>query len=584
MRKLIRRRSCPLDTPGFPSDMPALVQRVYAARGILTPAELDYRLQHLSSPAAMRGLSDALDLLETALQQQRSILVVGDFDADGATSTVLAVECLRALGHRNVDFLVPNRFEYGYGLTPEIVAVAQQRAPDLIITVDNGISSLEGVAAAQAAGIQVLVTDHHLPGAELPSADAIVNPNQPNCEFPSKNLAGVGVIFYLMSALRTRLRESGWFERTGIAVPNMAAYLDLVALGTVADVVPLDYNNRILVSQGLQRMRQGKVRPGIRALLDVAGRSLAQLTAADLGFAVGPRLNAAGRLDDMTLGIQCLLSANAVQAFQLAQELNDLNNDRKQIEASMQTEAMKVLEQLRLASDDELPSGLVLYQSGWHQGVIGIVASRIKDRLHRPVIVFADDDNGGLKGSGRSVAGVHLRDTLDMIAARNPTVLSKFGGHAMAAGLSLSATDLPVFRELFDAAVKQQLGDAGLNAEILTDGALEPSDFCLATAYALRACGPWGQQFPEPLFDGEFFVLQHRILSGKHLKLQVSCGTGQSPVEAIAFNADLSSWPRDGAKRIHAVFKLDINDYRGQQTLQLLVDYFDVLEPAAEVC
>lgn len=577
MRKLIRRRPCPVGDLALPSDMPPLIQRIYAARGIRTPEELDYQLQRLMTPAQMRGIDAALILLEGALREQQSILVIGDFDADGATSTVLALECLRALGHRNVDFLVPNRFEYGYGLTPEIVAVAQQRSPDLIITVDNGISSLEGVAAARAAGIRVLVTDHHLPGAELPDADAIVNPNQPNCDFPSKNLAGVGVIFYLMSALRSRLRESGWFDHVAIPVPNMADCLDLVALGTVADVVPLDYNNRILVAQGLQRMRQGKLRPGVRALLDVAGRSLGQLTAADLGFAVGPRLNAAGRLDDMTLGIQCLLAKNPVQAFHLAQELNDLNNDRKQIEASMQAEALKVLEQLRLDSEDKLPSGLVLHQPGWHQGVIGILASRIKDRLHRPVIVFAEDDNGGLKGSGRSIAGVHMRDTLDMIAARNPEILNKFGGHAMAAGLSLAKEDLALFGELFDAAVTQQLGEKGLEAEILTDGHLEAADFCLATAYALRACGPWGQHFPEPLFDGEFLVLQHRILAGKHLKLQVACAPGHPPLDAIAFNTDLSRWPGDGAERIHAVFKLDINDYRGQQSVQLLVDYFDVL-------
>jgi single-stranded-DNA-specific exonuclease len=577
MRKVIRRRPCPPGVLRFPSDMPQVIQRIYAARGVENPEQLDYRLQKLCKPVEMRGLDAALALLEEALREQQSVLVVGDFDADGATSTVVAVQCLRAMGLRDVDFLVPNRFDYGYGLTPEIVEVAKQKAPQLIITVDNGISSLEGVAAAQAAGIKVLVTDHHLPGRTLPDADAIVNPNQPSCEFPSKNLAGVGVIFYLMSALRSRLRASGWLERVGLPEPNMAEYLDLVALGTVADVVPLDYNNRILVAQGLERMRAGRLRPGIRALLDVAGRSLGRLTAADLGFAVGPRLNAAGRLDDMSLGIKCLMARSDAEAFPLAQELNDLNSDRKQIEASMQAEALKALEQLQLDSDKALPTGLVLYQPGWHQGVIGILASRIKDRLHRPVIVFADDDSGALKGSGRSVAGIHLRDTLDTIAAQNPAMLNKFGGHAMAAGLSLSLEHLPEFSDLFDGAVKGQLGDAGLQAEILTDGCLDPRDFCLPFAYALQKCGPWGQHFPEPLFDDEFVVLQHRVLGGKHLKLRLTLPERQLPLDAIAFNADLSRWPDGGAERIHAVFKLDINDYRGQQSVQLLLDYFEAI-------
>ena len=562
----------------FPPDMPSVIQRIYAARGINAVDQLDYRLQHLSKPASLHGLESALALLEHALRAQQSIVVVGDFDADGATSTVLAVLALRAMGHNQIDFLVPNRFEYGYGLTPEIVAVAAQKSPDLIITVDNGISSIEGVAAARAAGIRVLVTDHHLPGARLPEADAIVNPNQPRCEFPSKNLAGVGVIFYLLSALRSHLRGQGWFSNTGIAEPNMADYLDLVALGTVADVVPLDYNNRILVAQGLERMRAGHLRPGIRALLEVAGRSLAQLTAADLGFAVGPRLNAAGRLDDMSLGIQCLLARSDAEAFELAQELNDLNNDRKQIETSMQTEALKALSQLQLDSDEALPSGLVLYQPGWHQGVIGILASRIKDRLHRPVIIFADTDKGDeLKGSGRSVAGLHLRDTLDRIATENPHILSRFGGHAMAAGLSLAPEDLARFSELFDQAVKQELGEEGLKAEIMTDGHLEAADFSLALAYELRRCGPWGQHFPEPLFDGEFLVLQQRVLTGKHLKLSLALAVGEPAIDAIAFNADIERWPGEGVERIRAVFKLDVNDYRGRQSVQLLVDHLEVL-------
>lgn len=578
MQKIIRQRPCSGRMLDLPADLPAVLQRVYAARGIESLEQLDYRLEQLKKPDSLHGVPAALALLEDALQTQQRILIIGDFDADGATSTALAMQCLHGFGYQHVDFLVPNRFEYGYGLTPEIVAVAARLSPHLIITVDNGISSIAGVAAAKEQGIGVLITDHHLPGTQLPEADAIVNPNQPGCDFPSKNLAGVGVVFYLMSALRSRLRDRGWFSGASIQEPNMADFLDLVALGTVADVVPLDHNNRVLVSQGLQRMRAGKLRPGIRALLNVAGRSLAQLTAADLGFAAGPRLNAAGRLDDMSLGIRCLLATSEAEAFELAQQLNDLNNDRKQIEAGMQVEALKVLEQLELDGGTELPSGVVLYQSGWHQGVIGILASRIKDRLHRPVIVFADTDNGDeLKGSGRSIGGLHLRDVLDTIAAQNPAILSKFGGHAMAAGLSLAPQHLPEFTRAFESAVKASLGEEGLKAELLTDGRLEPGDFCLATAYAIRRSGPWGQHFPEPVFDGEFRVLQQRILAGKHLKLRLAVAAASPPLDAIAFNADVSQWPGDGVERIRALFKLDINDYRGQQSVQLLVDYFEVL-------
>ncbi len=576
VRKTIRRRPLPVDALPFPSGISPIMQRIYAARGVQSIEHVDYRLQHLSKPN-MRGMDAALALLEQAIREQHPVVIVGDFDADGATSTVLALLCLRAMGHRQVDFLVPNRFEFGYGLTPEIVAVAAEKSPRLIITVDNGISSIEGVAAARAAGIRVLITDHHLPGAELPQADAIVNPNQPGCEFPSKNLAGVGVIFYLMSALRTHLRQCNWFSEAGLSEPNMADYLDLVALGTVADVVPLDYNNRILVAQGLERMRAGRLRPGIRALLEIAGRSLSQLTASDLGFAAGPRLNAAGRLDDMTLGIQCLLARSDAEAYEFAQELNDLNNDRKQIEASMQAEALKALDKLQLDAAD-LPTGLVLHQAGWHQGVIGILASRIKDRLHRPVIVFADTDTEGeIKGSGRSIPGLHLRDTLDRVAAQNSAILKKFGGHAMAAGLTLAKHDLAQFTELFDQAVKQQLGDDGLRAEIATDGALEPSDFCLSLAAELRRCGPWGQHFPEPLFDGEFVVVEQKLLAGKHLKLRLAHEAGGMPVDAIAFNIEAGRWPGDTARYIHAVYKLDINDYRGRQSVQLIVDHFEVL-------
>src|SRR5690606_10589713 len=418
--------------------------------------ELQHQLAHLYKPH-FKGLTEAVNLLADAVVAQANILIVGDFDADGATSCALAVLALRAMGLASVDFLVPNRFEYGYGLTPEIVAVAAAQHPDLIITVDNGISSVEGVRAARELGIAVVVTDHHLPGVELPEADAIVNPNQSGCEFPSKNLAGVGVIFYVMNALRAELRQLGWFAESGITEPNMASFLDLVALGTVADVVPLDHNSRILVAQGLQRLRAGVARPGIMALLEVAGKAPHRLVASDLGFALGPRLNAAGRLDDMSLGIQCLLCESPELAREMALQLDDLNRDRKAIESGMQQEAMKMLEKILQADAESLPWGLCLFDETWHQGVIGILASRIKDRYHRPVIVFADAGEGQIKGSARSIAGLHIRDALDAVAARHPHLLQKFGGHAMAAGMSLARENFADFSTAFDAEVRRQL-------------------------------------------------------------------------------------------------------------------------------
>ncbi len=577
MRKTIKRRQVDLSGARFRDNIPPLLQRIYVARGISGEEALSRNLGGLHQPT-FKGLDSAVDLLAEAVMRQQRVLVIGDFDADGATSSALSVLALRAMGLQHIDFLVPNRFEYGYGLTPEIVAVAAGQRPDVIITVDNGISSAEGVSAAKARGIKVVVTDHHLPGNELPQADAIVNPNQHGCDFPSKNLAGVGVIFYVMSALRTRLRELGWFAREQIAEPVMAAYLDLVALGTVADVVPLDYNNRILVHQGLQRIRAGRARPGILALLEIAGRQRQSLVAVDLGFAVGPRLNAAGRLDDMSLGIQCLLCDSPALVREMALELDDLNRDRKAIEAGMQQEALKSLNAMQLQAAPELPWGLCLYDTNWHQGVIGILAARIKERFHRPVIAFADAGDGEIKGSARSIKGLHIRDTLDAVAAKNPELLSKFGGHAMAAGLSLDKTRLKDFELAFDREVRQRLEPADLQAELLSDGALSAEEMVLPVAAQLREAGPWGQHFPEPVFDGDFFLLQQRIVGEKHLKMVVSLDReGRQSMDAIAFNIDPEEWTNQSVEKVKLAYRLDVNEFRGRRSLQLMVDYVEAL-------
>lgn len=567
-------------TPSQLSDsIPPLLQRIYRARDIRCDEDIETSLSGLLSPAQLKGLPEAVTLLADHVVAAKRLLVVGDFDCDGATSSALAVSCLRAMGAHSVDFLVPNRFEYGYGLTPEIVAVASQQRPDLIITVDNGISSISGVAAAQQAGIKVLVTDHHLPGHELPAAEAIVNPNQPGCSFASKNLAGVGVIFYVMSGLRAELRRRGWFAERAIAEPNMADVLDLVALGTVADVVALDKNNRILVEQGLRRMRAGRVRPGIKALLEIANRRLDRLVSADLGFAAGPRLNAAGRLDDMSLGIQCLLATDEYQAREMATQMDELNQDRKSIETSMQREALQSLEQLDLSEADEMPWGLCIYQAEWHQGVIGILASRIKDRYHRPVIAFADSDNGEeIKGSARSIQGLHIRDALDAVASKHPGLLTKFGGHAMAAGMSLKKTDYSAFSQAFDQEVRRQLSVDDLQAVYLSDGELAKQDFNLSLAQMLRDAGPWGQHFPEPVFDGEFYLIGQRIVGEKHLKMVLApLDDRQQLIDAIAFNVDIKNWPNTAAEQVQLVYKLDVNEFRGNKTVQLLVDQIAAL-------
>jgi single-stranded-DNA-specific exonuclease len=517
----------------------------------------------------------AVALLRRAMAHGARILVVGDFDADGATSTALALRALQAMGAGDVAYLVPNRFEYGYGLTPEIVEVAAALKPDLIVTVDNGVASVEGVAAAKARGIQVVVTDHHLPGEQLPEADAMVNPNLCGDPFPSKSLAGVGVIFYVMAALRAALRSEGWFEERGLSEPNMAQFLDLVALGTVADVVALDHNNRILVEQGLRRIRSGHAVAGIGALLEIAGRDPRSVVASDLGFAVGPRLNAAGRLKDMSLGIECLLSDDRVSARNIAAELDALNRERREIEDQMQAEALVLVDGLPRAEEGAMTAcGLCLYDARWHQGVIGILASRIKERYHRPVIAFADAGDALLKGSARSIPGLHIRDVLDALATTHAGLISRFGGHAMAAGLSLPRENLDAFREAFEAAVCEALAGEALERRVLSDGELSATELTLTGAEAIRYGGPWGQGFPEPVFDGEFTVLDHRVVGGRHLKLILRPREAMTRLDAIAFNFETHGWRKDWAQ-VRLAYRLDVNEYQGVRRTQLVVSHLE---------
>ena len=569
MRINVRDVPNPLPNLGH---IPSLLQRLYAARGIESAEELDRSLAQLIPYQHLKGIEAAVALLATALEQQQRILVIGDFDADGATASVVSLLGLRQMGAAHVDYLVPNRFEYGYGLTPEIVAEALKYRPELLITVDNGISSFEGVAAAHAAGLKVIITDHHSPGLELPAADALVNPNQPGCAFPSKCIAGVGVIFYVLMALRAHLRASGWFTRSGCLEPNLAELLDLVALGSIADVVPLDTNNRILVHQGLARLKAGRTRPGILAILEVAGRDLQQLTASDLGFVIGPRLNAAGRLDDMALGIECLLCDDPHRAKEIAIELDQLNKDRKAIEQGMQREA---LTQLKDWPSEPLPLGLCLFDPDWHQGVVGILASRLKERYHRPVIAFAEAGEGSLKGSARSVPGLHIRDVIDSVATEHPGLIQHFGGHAMAAGLSLPKAHLAEFIQAFESVLARQLTEEELGGCVLSDGILDSSALTLESAHMLCQAGPWGAHFPEPLFHGVFQLLEQRVVGGRHLKLTLATLCGTLTLEAIAFNVDLELWPNPQIRRVLITYHLEVNVFRGRERVQLRVTHLE---------
>ena len=550
--------------------MPTLLTRLYAARGVQSQAELDKRLARLIPYQQLKGIEAAVDLLVQALDQRQRILIVGDFDADGATASTVGLLGLRLLGAAHVDYLVPNRFEYGYGLTPEIVEVALTREPQLLITVDNGISSVEGVAAAKKAGLKVLVTDHHLPGTELPAADAIVNPNQPGCAFPSKALAGVGVIFYVLIALRARLNSLGRYQHS--QAPNIAELLDLVALGSVADVVPLDANNRILVHQGLERIRAGRARPGLKAILEVAKRDHTRITSTDLGFILGPRLNAAGRLDDMSLGIECLLTDDANAARAMAAQLDEMNQDRKSIEQGMQREALAQLKELPV---DSMPFGLCLFDPDWHQGVIGILASRLKERYFRPTFAFADAGDGLLKGSGRSVPGFHIRDALSVVAAQHPDLIAKYGGHAMAAGLTLPVANFEQFSQAFDAEVRRQLREEDLTGRLLSDGSLTVEEFHLELARALRNAGPWGQHFPEPLFHGVFELVEQRIVGERHLKVVLKTECGSVKLDGIAFGIDRDVWPNPTIRWVELAYKLDLNEFRGNETVQLMIAHIE---------
>jgi single-stranded-DNA-specific exonuclease len=567
----LRRRAVD-SSVALPATLPSLLQRLYASRGVRDEQDLERGVKGMLPWQQLSGVDQAVVMLYNAFREGLRIIVVGDFDADGATSTALSVLALRSMGAENVGYLVPNRFEDGYGLSPEVVDQAHARGAQMIVTVDNGISSHAGVDRAHALGIPVLVTDHHLPGETLPAAEAIINPNLADCAFPSKSLAGVGVAFYLMLALRTHLRDNGWFEQRGLAIPNLAELLDLVALGTVADVVPLDTNNRILTWQGLSRIRAGKCRPGIRALLEVANREPHKIAASDLGFALGPRLNAAGRLDDMSVGVALLLSENIGEARMLANELDALNQTRKEIEQGMQVEALTLCEQLERSSE-ELPYGLAMYHPEWHQGVVGILASRIKERFHRPVIAFAPAGDGTLKGSGRSVQGLHMRDALERLDTLYPGMMLKFGGHAMAAGLSLEEARFEEFRQRFGDLIGEWLDPALLQGEIWSDGPLSAQEMTLEVAEMLRDAGPWGQMFPEPLFDGKFRILQQRLVGERHLKVMVEPVGGGPLLDGIAFNVDTTCWPDNGVREVELAYKLDVNEFRGNRSVQLLIDH-----------
>ncbi|MFC2435231.1 MAG: single-stranded-DNA-specific exonuclease RecJ [Aggregatibacter sp.] len=576
MQKRILRRDVPAgdklcDDP--------LLDRLYRSRHIKNVNQLDRTLNAMHHPNLMSGMDSAVTFLLEAYQKQQKIVIVGDFDADGATSTALAVLALRQLGFANVTYLVPNRFEQGYGLSIAVAQEALALGVELLMTVDNGVSSHEGVAFLKAQGVKVIVTDHHLPPETLPNADAIVNPNLAHCGFPSKNLAGVGVTFYLILALRAKFRELGLFDAKN--QPNFTELLDLVALGTVSDVVPLDQNNRILVYQGIARIRAERCRCGIRALAEVAKRDVTRFVAADLGFSIGPRLNAAGRLDNMSVGVELLLAENMETARALALELDGLNQARKEIEQGMKLEALTICQNLfanATALETEIPYAIVLYQSDWHQGVLGILASRIKDQFHRPVIAFAQDQAGILKGSARSIPGLHIRDVLERVYSQHPDLILKFGGHAMAAGLSIQESRFGDFRQIFNQTVSELLAEDQLQGTIWTDGELHANLLNLATAETLRQGGPWGQAFPEPMFDGEFKILQQRLVGEKHLKMMVEPKLGGPLLDAIAFNVDTRYYPDLSIKTARFAYKLDINEFHGNRSVQLLVDYMEPLE------
>jgi single-stranded-DNA-specific exonuclease len=570
---VIRQRALPAGECQLPPDLHPVIRRVMLARGVTCPQPLRLQMTDMLSPNALSGIEPAADLLADAVTSERSILVVGDFDADGATGTTVAVLALQAMGCSRVDFRVPNRFEFGYGLTVPLVDTLTAAPPDVLITVDSGISCVNGVARARELGCKVVITDHHLPGKVLPSADAIVNPNCTGDPFPSKAMAGVGVVFYLAGVVRQKLRQRGWFSPRR-PEPVMAQWLDLVALGTVADLVPLDHNNRILVRQGLERIRRGLARPGLMALLRAGKRDYRYVSASDLGFAVAPRLNAAGRLEDMSIGIRCLLSDDREEANRLAIQLDDLNQQRRDMQEQMQIEAMQQVRELiaSLQREQDLPAALCLHDDSWHQGIVGLLASKVKDAVHRPVIAFAPESAGSdlLKGSARSIKGLHIRDVLALVDANVPGLMHAFGGHAMAAGLSLNRSALDLFRQNLQQAVVSILDGASPAAELLTDGELKPEEIGMELAVQIQDFGPWGQRFPEPLFDGRFEVLAQRVVGGSHLRLTVRALGGREVLEAIAFNHSPEDLPAGSSIRL--LYRLDVNRWRGNETCQLMVE------------
>ena len=578
--EILRREKIDFSAKIF-SQVPEPLAKVYAARGITDERQLGRSLKDLLPDSGLLDIDVAATRVASAVCRAEKIIIVGDFDCDGATSTAVLLLGLRMMGAQEVDYLVPNRFAYGYGLSAEIVDVAAQRQPKLIITVDNGISSIDGVNRANALGIDVVVTDHHLAGNELPKAIAIVNPNQDACSFAAKSTCGVGVVFYLLIALRRKLQSMQWFAERGIAQPNLASLLDLVALGTVADVVPLEHNNRTLVYQGLQRIRAGHARPGLKALLEVANRKIENLVASDLGFAVAPRLNAAGRLDDMSIGIECLLCEDEESAREYALTLDQLNIERRTIEQGMQAQALQFLEKVERDLGDsggQLPMGVCLFDNSWHQGVIGILASRIKDKLHRPVIAFAPGDPGEIKGSARSINGYHLRDGLALIDARHPGLIKKFGGHAMAAGLTIDASALQSFESAFEQVISEQLHADDLKATLLTDGSLQAADMNVELATLFRQAGPWGHHFSAPLFDNIFKIIQQRIVGKKHLKLVLMEPDSGLAIDAIYFNIDENIWPNQEIDKVRVVYKLDVNEFRGKRSVQLMVEHIELAD------
>ena len=562
------RRSVPAIIPNFPN-CSALLSRIVASRGVDDERSLSSDLKFLNPVNSLKGVDQATARLCDALDQQQRVLIVGDFDADGATATALCKRALSSFGFESVDYIVPNRFEYGYGLTPEIIDVASPFQPQLIITVDNGISSVEGVTYANSLGIDVVITDHHLPGRVLPDAVAIVNPNQPGDNFESKNLAGVGVIFYLMLALKQALVKRDYFTAQQTPPPNIVRWLDLVALGTVADVVPLDSNNRILVEQGLRRIRSGQCTAGVMALLKVAKKDHQQSCSQDLGFACGPRLNAAGRLDDMSLGIECLLTDSLETAIDLASELDDMNRTRRELESGMKEDALRLLDSIDL-DQTKLPPIICLYHEEWHQGIVGIIAARIRERYYRPCIIFAPGTGGEIKGSGRSIPGIHIRDVIDRVATLNSGLVEKFGGHAMAAGLSLKTEDYSAFSQAVSAVVSEQVSASVFKEELLSDGGLEPEFFSLMAAEELSQRVPWGQGFPAPAFDDEFEIVERRVLKEIHLKYMLRKKGLSGVLSAIVFNVEPEMWPEPGDSA-HLLYQLSVNEYNGQRSLQIMI-------------